>query len=56
MEAQERNVISVSGRQRTEEGGRKDVCIGFRCVVGDKKSKVSRGRPRRKEGLGEGFP
>jgi hypothetical protein len=43
--------ISVCGRQGTEEGGRKVVYIGFRYMVGDKKSRGSRGRPGRKERL-----
>jgi hypothetical protein len=32
------DIISVCGWQETDEGGRRDVFIGFRCVVGDKRT------------------
>jgi hypothetical protein len=44
-----REVIGVCGGQGTEEDGREEVYLVCRLVVGDKKSKDSRGRPRRKE-------
>jgi hypothetical protein len=49
MEAVKREVIGVCGGQGTEEDRREVVFLGCRLVDEDKKSKDSRGRPRRKE-------
>jgi hypothetical protein len=46
--------MCVAGREQRSVGEK--LCIAFRYVVGDRKNKESRGRPRRKERLGERLP
>jgi hypothetical protein len=52
LKTQGREIVGVCSEQRTERGGREVMCMDCGFVVGDKKSKESRGRPG-KEGKAE---
>jgi hypothetical protein len=40
--------VDVCGEQMTQESGREVMCISHKLVIGAKKSKDSRRRPRKK--------